>query len=186
MPASTSIEDSGTVSQHERVDHGGGPLKITLISLHGLIRGHDMELGRDADTGGQVKYVIELARELAAHENVREVELLTRQVIDPKVDDDYAKVEEVIGENAKIIRIPFGPKRYLKKEALWPYIEMFNRPNVGAFPSNRRPQPDPRPLCRRGTRRSTFGSTAARSLHLHRTLAWPGQAATSAAWKIDC
>ncbi|HBL47011.1 HAD-IIB family hydrolase [Gimesia sp.] len=102
-----------------------GDLKITLISLHGLIRGHDCELGRDADTGGQVKYVLELARELAAHSHVREVELLTRQIIDPKVDDDYAQVEEQISENAKIVRIPFGPKRYLRKESLWPFIELF-------------------------------------------------------------
>lgn len=100
-------------------------LKITLISLHGLIRGSEPELGRDADTGGQVKYVLELARELAAHEHVREVELLTRQIIDPKVGDDYARVEESLCENAKIVRIPFGPKRYLRKEALWSYIELF-------------------------------------------------------------
>ena len=100
-------------------------LKITLISLHGLIRARDPELGRDADTGGQVIYVLELAKELAAHENVREVELLTRQIVDPNVDDDYAQVEERISENAKIVRIPFGPKRYLKKESLWPYIELF-------------------------------------------------------------
>ena len=101
------------------------PLKITLISLHGLIRAHDPELGRDADTGGQVKYVLELARELASHPNVREVELLTRQVIDSRVGDDYARIEEPIAEGARIVRIPFGPKRYLRKEALWPYIEMF-------------------------------------------------------------
>jgi sucrose-phosphate synthase len=101
------------------------PLKITLISLHGLIRAHDAELGRDADTGGQVKYVLELASQLATHPNVREVELLTRQIIDPKVSDDYAQIEESISDHAKIVRIPFGPKRYLKKEALWPYIEMF-------------------------------------------------------------
>ncbi len=30
-----------------------GELKITLISLHGLIRAHEPELGRDADTGGK-------------------------------------------------------------------------------------------------------------------------------------
>ena len=29
-------------------------LYIVLISMHGLIRGQHMELGRDADTGGQV------------------------------------------------------------------------------------------------------------------------------------
>jgi len=100
-------------------------LKITLISLHGLIRGKNPELGRDADTGGQVRYVLELARELAAQPMVREVELLTRQIIDPKVDDDYARLEEPISKGAKIVRIPFGPKRYVRKESLWPYIEMF-------------------------------------------------------------
>lgn len=100
-------------------------LKITLISLHGLIRAHNAELGCDADTGGQVKYVLELAHELTAQPNVREVELLTRQIIDPKVSDDYAQLEEPICDGAKIVRIPFGPKRYLKKESLWPYIEMF-------------------------------------------------------------
>lgn len=100
-------------------------LKISLISLHGLIRGRAPELGRDADTGGQVKYVLELARELALHPRVAEVELLTRQIFDAKISPDYAVAEEVIGERAKIVRIPFGPKRYLKKEALWPYIELF-------------------------------------------------------------
>ena len=30
-----------------------GKLNILLISIHGLIRGQDLELGRDADTGGQ-------------------------------------------------------------------------------------------------------------------------------------
>ena len=51
-----------------------GKLKITLISLHGLIRHADPELGRHADAGGQVKYVLEWARERAAQPNVREVE----------------------------------------------------------------------------------------------------------------
>lgn len=100
-------------------------LKITLISLHGLIRAHEPELGRDADTGGQVVYVLQLARELAAQPHVREVEILTRQIISSKVADDYARLEEPISDNAKLVRIPFGPKRYLKKEALWPYIDLF-------------------------------------------------------------
>ena len=38
------------------------PMHCVLISLHGLVRGDEQELGRDADTGGQVKYVVELAR----------------------------------------------------------------------------------------------------------------------------
>ncbi len=30
---------------------------LLLISVHGLIRSEDLELGRDADTGGQTIYV---------------------------------------------------------------------------------------------------------------------------------
>ena len=100
-------------------------LKITLISLHGLIRAREPELGRDADTGGQVKYVLELAAELSRHPQVAQVDLLTRQIFDDRVGPDYAQLEEQITDNAKIVRIPFGPKRYLRKEALWPYIEVF-------------------------------------------------------------
>ena len=46
------------------------PLYILLISVHGLIRGHNLELGRDADTGGQTKYVVELARALGERADV--------------------------------------------------------------------------------------------------------------------
>ena len=37
---------------------------IQLVSIHGLIRGENIEMGRDADTGGQVRYVLELAKTL--------------------------------------------------------------------------------------------------------------------------
>jgi sucrose-phosphate synthase len=103
----------------------GAPLRIVLLSLHGLIRNLEPELGRDADTGGQIKYVLELARELGKRSDIESVELITRQVIDDRVSPDYAQVEETIGPKAKIVRLPFGPKRYLRKEALWPYMELF-------------------------------------------------------------
>lgn len=35
-------------------------LYIILISVHGLVRGQALELGRDADTGGQIQYVLSL------------------------------------------------------------------------------------------------------------------------------
>lgn len=100
-------------------------LYIMLISVHGLIRGEEMELGRDADTGGQVLYVVELARALAAHANVARVDLLTRRIIDPKVSSDYAKPEENLSDNAHLIRLDCGPRRYLRKEVLWPHLQGF-------------------------------------------------------------
>ena len=101
------------------------PLHIALLSLHGLIRGKELELGRDADTGGQIKYVLELAAELGRQPGVGKVDVITRQIIDAKVDSSYAQLEEPLSENVNLVRIPFGPKRYLRKEALWPYVEVF-------------------------------------------------------------
>ncbi|MCK4951174.1 MAG: glycosyltransferase, partial [Gammaproteobacteria bacterium] len=100
-------------------------LYIVLVSIHGLLRGHNMELGRDADTGGQTKYVIELARALSEHPDVNRVDILTRQVIDPKIDTDYSYPMEEIAHGANIIRLPCGPRRYLRKEVLWPYLDSF-------------------------------------------------------------
>jgi sucrose-phosphate synthase len=96
---------------------------IVLISAHGLIRGHDLELGGDADTGGQTKYVVELARALAAHPDVAHVDLLTRRVVDPKVHPDYAEAIEPLAPGANLVRLSFGPRRYLRKEVLWPHLD---------------------------------------------------------------
>ncbi|MGF1452808.1 MAG: HAD-IIB family hydrolase [Opitutales bacterium] len=104
---------------------GGSGWYLCLISVHGLIRGENMELGRDSDTGGQVKYVVDLARALSKLPQVRRIELMTRQVIDDRVSEDYAQLEEPLTDKARIVRIPFGPKRYLYKESLWPYIDIF-------------------------------------------------------------
>ncbi|CAI8610395.1 unnamed protein product [Vicia faba] len=118
----------------------GKKLYIVLISIHGLIRGENMELGRDSDTGGQVKYVVELARALGSMPGVYRVDLLTRQVSSPDVDWSYGEPTEMLaprntdefgddmGESsgAYIIRIPFGPRnKYIPKEELWPYIPEF-------------------------------------------------------------
>lgn len=98
-------------------------LYILMLSLHGLIRGHDLELGRDADTGGQVLYVVELARSLARQYQIAKVDLITRRVEDPTVSADYAQPEEMLGSDVRIVRLRCGPRRYLRKESLWPYLD---------------------------------------------------------------
>ena len=100
-------------------------LYLLLISIHGLIRGHDLELGRDADTGGQTLYVIDLAKALAEHENVARVDLVTRRIVDPSVSDDYAQAVEPLSENARIVRIDAGPEEYIPKEQLWDHLDTF-------------------------------------------------------------
>lgn len=101
------------------------PLYILMLSVHGLIRGHELELGRDADTGGQTLYVVELARALGRHALVGRVDLLTRLVDDPQVSPDYAREIEPLDDagRARIVRLPAGPRRYLRKETLWNHLD---------------------------------------------------------------
>ena len=48
---------------------------IQLFSPHGLIRFNNPEIGRDTDTGGQVKYLLELLDALSNNPRVRKVDL---------------------------------------------------------------------------------------------------------------
>ncbi|MCT0206662.1 HAD family hydrolase [Synechococcus sp. CS-1332] len=100
-------------------------LYILMISIHGLIRGEDLELGRDADTGGQTKYVVELTRALARQSAVRQVDLVTRCVRDAGVSTDYATPMEVLDRKARLIRITAGPDGYIPKEELWSHLDTF-------------------------------------------------------------
>ena len=98
---------------------------LVLISIHGLIRGSNLELGRDADTGGQTLYVLELAEALAGRDDVDRVDLVTRRVVDPAVSADYAEPVEELSEKLRIIRVSAGPEEYLPKEQLWDHLPTF-------------------------------------------------------------
>lgn len=107
-------------------------LYIALLSIHGLIRGKNLELGRDADTGGQTLYVLELAQALARRPEVARVDLITRRVVDDAVADDYAAPIETLAKNLRIVRINAGPDEYIPKEQLWDHLDVF-ADNVDSF-----------------------------------------------------
>ncbi len=98
---------------------------IQLFSLHGLVRSRNLELGRDADTGGQVKYVIELGNALSQIQGVHRVNLFTRQIEDKTVSGDYAEPEEPVNARFRIVRIQCGGRKYIRKERLWPHLDEF-------------------------------------------------------------
>lgn len=100
-------------------------LHICLLSVHGLIRGEELELGKDADTGGQVLYVVELARALAETEGVARVDLVTRLISSDKLSNDYAQMSEPLCDRARILRIEAGGTDYLPKEQLWNHLDTF-------------------------------------------------------------
>ncbi|MDH3525923.1 MAG: glycosyltransferase [Gammaproteobacteria bacterium] len=100
-------------------------LHLVLLSIHGLIRGHELELGRDDDTGGQIRYVVELARTLGERDDVARVDLLTRRVLDSSVSSDYARQHERLTAKVSIVRIECGEDAYIPKEQLWDCLDSF-------------------------------------------------------------
>lgn len=106
-------------------NNGSTGTKVALVSIHGLIRGNDPELGRNADTGGQTKYVIELARALADCPDISEVRLFTRLIDDPELAGEYARPVEQLAPGAAIVRLPAGPAGYIRKEELYPHLAEF-------------------------------------------------------------
>ena len=87
---------------------------ILMISLHGYVSAQP-ELGKP-DTGGQVVYVLELADRFSRLG--KRVHLLTRQFEDqPEYDD--------VNENYQIWRIPFGGKKFIRKEDMHDHVGQF-------------------------------------------------------------
>ncbi|MDY0376683.1 MAG: HAD-IIB family hydrolase [Desulfobacterium sp.] len=100
-------------------------ISLTMFSIHGLLRAENMQLGYDADTGGQIKYVVELSRALAQRDEIRRVDLFTRLIQDRSVSEDYSQKIEQVTDKFRIVRIQCGGLKYRRKELLWPYLDEF-------------------------------------------------------------
>ncbi|SDR77023.1 mannosylfructose-phosphate synthase [Polaribacter sp. KT25b] len=87
---------------------------ILMISLHGYVGAH-AELGKP-DTGGQVVYVLELAERFSRLG--KRVDLVTRQF------EDQPEYDEV-NENYNVWRIPFGGKKFIRKEDMHDHLKKF-------------------------------------------------------------
>lgn len=90
------------------------PFSILMLSTHGYVSA-EPELGKP-DTGGQVVYVLELAKRFSRLGNY--VDLVTRQFEDqPEFDD--------VTDNFRVWRIPFGGKEFIRKEDMHDYLGDF-------------------------------------------------------------
>ncbi len=87
---------------------------ILMISLHGYVSATP-ELGK-ADTGGQVVFVLELAKRFSRLGY--RVDVVTRQFEDQPQED-------VINSGLRIWRIPFGGREFIRKEDMHEHIGDF-------------------------------------------------------------
>ncbi|MBN2535095.1 MAG: HAD-IIB family hydrolase [Spirochaetales bacterium] len=98
---------------------------IYMVNIHGLLRSRKIEMGRDADTGGQTRYVIDLVNALSTSNEVSRIDIFTRLIKDKCVSEDYSKQIEYVTDKCRIVRLSCGGGKYLKKEHLWPYLDEF-------------------------------------------------------------
>ncbi len=89
--------------------------RIAMLSIHGYFDPQPV-LGA-TDTGGQVVYVLELAKGLARQAGCK-VDIFTRNF-------EGRLPEESVNEDVKVVRLPCGPDKFIPKEALLPYLDEY-------------------------------------------------------------
>jgi sucrose-phosphate synthase len=96
-------------------------MRIGFLNPQGNFDPHDSYWTEHPDFGGQLVYVKEVALAMAAQGH--QVDIITRQIVDDDWPEFATSLDNYPGhDNVRIVRIPCGPKRFLSKEELWPYL----------------------------------------------------------------
>ncbi len=116
-------------------------MRIAFLNPQGNFDPADSYWTEHPDFGGQLVYVKQVA--LAMGELGHQVDILTRQIIDPawpEFNESFDAYPDA--PNVRIIRLPAGPEKFLRKELLWPYLISDWVPNVIEFYKEERLDPD--------------------------------------------
>jgi len=116
-------------------------MRIAFLNPQGNFDPADSYWTEHPDFGGQLVYVKQVA--LAMGELGHQVDILTRQIIDPAWPE-FKETFDVYpnSPNVRIIRLPAGPEKFLRKELLWPYLISDWVPNVIKFYKDEGQDPD--------------------------------------------
>ncbi len=98
---------------------------ILHVALQGCLRATEVEYGLTADTGGHIRYLLELVAESARHPRIDRIEIATRAFTGGGFDRCYAAGIEQVDERCRIVRLATHDPAYLRKEDLWREHESF-------------------------------------------------------------
>lgn len=107
-------------------------MHIGFLNPHGNFDPDDSYWTEHPDFGGQLVYLKQLS--LAMAKRGHQIDILTRQVIDPEwpeFSEPFDTYPE--GPGIRIIRLPAGPEDFLPKELLWPHLIQDWVPNIVQF-----------------------------------------------------
>ena len=100
------------------------PLFVLHVALQGCLRGGEVAYGVTADTGGHIRYLLDLADACARDPGVGRIVLATRLFRGP-LGPDYAVPQERVGDKVEIVRLASASPGYLAKEALHGEVASF-------------------------------------------------------------
>ncbi|HET91662.1 MAG TPA: glycosyltransferase family 1 protein [Chloroflexi bacterium] len=107
-------------------------MHIAFINPQGNFDPQDRYWTEHPDFGGQLVYVKEVS--LALGRMGHQVDILTRRIVDPEWPGFEETLDAYPGEkNVRIVRLPCGGDRFLRKEELWPYLGSEWVPNILKF-----------------------------------------------------
>jgi len=98
-------------------------LRVLFLNPQGNFDENLSYLGKHPDFGGQLVYVMELAKAMV-RQGIK-ADILTRQIIDDNWIGFEKEIETLMDGRLRIIRISFGGNKFLRKEDLWPHINEF-------------------------------------------------------------
>jgi sucrose-phosphate synthase len=100
------------------------PLFVLHIALQGCLRGSNVAYGITADTGGHIRYLLDLASASAEDPEIGRIVLATRR-FRGAFGPDYAVPHERVGGKVEIVRLASASPDYLAKEDLHGQVESF-------------------------------------------------------------
>ncbi|BBI47952.1 hypothetical protein HORIV_03730 [Vreelandella olivaria] len=100
-------------------------MHIVHLALQGCLRGSDIEYGITADTGGHIRYLLELVEASEQDPAIERITLVTRAFASEFSRVDYTCPVEVISPKITLVRLPTSSANYLPKEALWQELPSF-------------------------------------------------------------
>lgn len=98
---------------------------ILHLALQGCLRAHEVEYGVTADTGGHIRYLLDLVAATGRHDAITRTDIVTRAFRGGSLGESYWREVEPIDDTTRIVRLRSASDAYLAKEALWTETDSF-------------------------------------------------------------
>ena len=91
---------------------------ILHIALQGCVRARDVAYGLTPDTGGHIRYLLELVAAADRREAVSRQEIVVRRFEDERLGPHYAATRERLSAKSRIVRLDGATTGYVSKEEM--------------------------------------------------------------------